>query len=59
MKDKEVYEVRIYKIRKDGKDYYVSSTSDNPVLVKLRFAILWVTGDFQVQEALGGMKDKS
>jgi len=35
---KHVCEVKLYRIRKSGKDYYITCCSDNPVIVKLKFA---------------------
>jgi len=48
MKNKD--KVRLYRIRKDGKDYWISCSSDSPVVVKLIFAMLWVTGDLKMQQ---------
>ena len=51
---KQVCEVKLYRIRKNGKDYYITCCSDNLVVVKLKFAVLWVTGDLEFKEKLLG-----
>ena len=50
IRKKRVCEVKLYRIRKNGKDYWITCCSDNPVVVKLIFTMLWVMGDLELQQ---------